>query len=313
MITLTSIQRKVLAEISLDSRAPVSTVARRLGLREHVVRNTIRFLSDKLSLEPYCFTDPYRQSLLSFRIYFCLRSGDTGRVKKMLSYLSALSETTWLFSLYGYYHFGWSVRARSVSMLDTLLAELDQTFGSIVQKRSIGIIARYVHFVPWLAHSGKGARRGFEFTLGDFPTRIDDVDRSLISEIRKAPSASVAEWSRKLGLPSSTVSYRFEKLLENKVLIAFFHNYETRAVGTECFLILVALYGFGGTAHDHIIEFARNHPRATWAAKIIGEWQVEIEVALDDPHELHRIIEQIHQVGQGQVREVITHAWGQDL
>jgi DNA-binding Lrp family transcriptional regulator len=231
----------------------------------------------------------------------------------MLSHLSALPQTTWLFSLYGYYHFGWAIRASSISMLEQLLAELDKTFGNLIQKRSIGIIARYVHFVPWLAHSGKGPRKGFEFTLSDFPTRIDDVDRTLITLIRKAPSASIVEWSRMLGLPSSTVSYRFDKLLENGVLIAFFYNYETRVIGTECFLILVALYGFGGTAHDQIIEFARNHPRATWAARIMGEWHVEIEVALDDPHELHRIIEQIHEVGQGQVREVITHAWGQDL
>jgi hypothetical protein len=50
-----------------------------------------------------------------------------------------------------------------------------------------------------------------------------------------------------------------------------------------------------------------------WAAKVIGEWNVELEVVLDDPQELHDIIQQIYEAGRGEVREVMTHVWGKDV
>jgi DNA-binding Lrp family transcriptional regulator len=313
MLKLTPIQRRILAEFSLNSRASISAVARKLGIKEHIARNAFDFLSERLSLRPSCFSDPFRQGLIPYRIFFSLKSGDSARIADMLAYLAALPETIWLFSLHGYYNFGLSIRVASVHQLDILLETFDRRFGDLIQKKTVGTIARFVYFTPWPAYSGRGPRGSFEYRLGDFSCSLDETDRKLIDVVRKTPNASTSELARRLSLSASTVQYRLNHLIDSGVLIAFSYIYDYRVIGTESFLILVGLYGLGGSAHERIIEFAQQHPCGMWASKVIGEWNVELEVVLSDPQELHDIIQQIYEIGGGSVREVLTLVWGKDV
>jgi DNA-binding Lrp family transcriptional regulator len=313
MMKLTPIQRKILAEFSLNSRNSVSSVARKIGAKEHVVRNAFDFLSNRLNMKPYCFSNPFRQGLIPYRVYFCLKSGNSPRIAEMLRYLSNRPETIWIFSLYGYYHFGFSLRTSSLLKLDILLEEFDTQFGDLIEKRTIGVIAQFAYFVPWLAFNGRGLRTSFEYRLEEVSSILDETDRKIVNAFRKAPDVPVSKLAKTVGILPTTMQYRIQKLIETGVLIAFSYTYNYSVVGIQSFLLLVSLHGFSGSAHERIIEFVRQHPRGMWAAKIIGEWNVEIEVALEDPRELHTIIQQIYDVGQGAVREVITHVWGEDV
>jgi len=65
--------------------------------------------------------------------------------------------------------------------------------------------------------------------------------------------------------------------------------------------VAIALTGMGLGGHL---------PRVIWIARILGQWDLELEVRLDDPNEIGDIVQQIHACGKGAVREIVMHTWG---
>jgi DNA-binding Lrp family transcriptional regulator len=296
-----------------NARAPISDIARKLRVKPHLVRYALEYLTPRLNLRPCLFTDPFRQGLTPYRIYFSLSAGQQSRIQEMIAHLSSLPHIAWFGCLYGYYQFIISFRAANIYDLNRYLSEVDERFGDLIQKKVIGVLTRFAHFTPWLAHSGSGPRASFEYSAASFEPIMDEIDQRVLLATRNAPLAAVAELARTAGLPASTVTYRMNKLVKERIILAFSYTYDSDSTGAESYLILIALQGLGGDGFERIFEFARNHPKAMWAAKTLGEWNMEIEVSLEDPYELHDIVQQIHKVGKGAVREAITLVWGRDF
>jgi hypothetical protein len=45
---------------------------------------------------------------------------------------------------------------------------------------------------------------------------------------------------------------------------------------------------------------------------MIGEWDLEMELELDNSHELNEVIQQLYKHGAGCVRQVLAHTWGME-
>lgn len=310
MLKLTQTQRRVLAELAWNCRASVSEIAERVGGRQHVVRRLMQSLATELQLVPFCFTNAFRLGETPYRIYFSITNGDRARVKELREYLTALPDAHWFSVLYGAYQFGLSVRKPDIIALQSLLLEIDSRFGSLIQKKTVSAVTRFSHFVPWPAHVGSSPRKSFEYRCEDSRQVLDDVDRCVLGLLRDEPLITVRTLGQKMGLSASTAAYRIDKLLRSGVIIGFGYMFENRLVGQEAFLIHVATKGLSGHGFERFFKFAQDHPRVTWVAKTLGEWDIEIEVVLEDVFELDEIIQELCTAGRGSVEDVMVHTWG---
>lgn len=314
MAKLSAVQKRVLAEITWDARASVEELARRLSMRPHTVRYAIDQLQSLLRLNAFCLTDPFRCGHTPYRFFFSVNSADQLRRKKMIDYLRSLPEVHWLYELYGQYQFLMSIRTTSMTHLGTLLKEFDTRFGDLVTVRSVSMMPRVTAFVPWLAHSGHGPRRTFEYSDDATPIEMDAIDRKILGLVSAKPLASIRDLSRACGMPASTLDYRLEKLRASRVIVGFFYGYETRLTSGASFLVLIKFNGLGGSGiYDRFVQFGQNNPRVSRLSRFIGEWDMEMEVVLEDIHDIKEMVQDLHKVGGGLVREIVTHSFGEEL
>lgn len=311
MLKLSSAQRQVLAEITWNSRASVEELARHLSIRPHTVRYAIEQLTEMLHLHPFCFSDPFKQGLIPHRILFSVDSSDLARRKKMIEFLVASPEVIWLYEIFGRYQFLIALRTSGMQHLNLFLKAFDEKFGDIVVSKALGVLLRNAAFVPWEAHSGKEPRTAFAYRNENVEVLIDDVDRQLLGLFAKKPLASLGELSRAAGIPSSTVTYRVDKMVKSGVILGFSYSYDTRLAGNDSYLLLLKLHGLGGGADERFFDFCRDHPKVTRVARIQAEWDLEIDVDVESVHQLNEVIHQIYKYGRGSVQEVIIHSWGQ--
>lgn len=313
MFKLSAVQKRVLAEITWDARASVEDVARRLSVRPHTVRYAIDQLHSALRLNPFCLTDPFRRGQTPYRFFFSINSADQVRRKKMIEYLKSLPEVHWLYELYGQYQFLLSLRTTSMSHLSVVLKDFDAKFGDLVTTRSVSMMPRVTAFVPWLAHSGSGPRMTFEYSDDAAPVELDATDQKIIALVSAKPLASLRELARVCGIPASTLDYRLDKLVKSRVIVGFFYGYESRLTSGASFLVLVKFHGLGGGMYERFVQFGRNDPRVSRLSRFIGEWDMEMEVVLDDLHDIKDMVHSLHKVGGGVVREIVTHSFGEEL
>jgi DNA-binding Lrp family transcriptional regulator len=169
---------------------------------------------------------------------------------------------------------------------------------------------RTTYFMPWQAHSGTGPRKHFEYRHDSEKVFVDSVDLKILDHLKRDPVASLREISRSVGIPTSTVSFRFQKLVSNGVILGFGCDYDPMAAGSEHYLILIKLHGLGGGLYERFFEFAAYHPRIARVTRMIGEWDLEMELELENTRELNDVIHQVYKHGAGCVRQVLAHTWG---
>jgi len=309
-VKLSPFQAKVLAQIVGDARISPQQVAKNLGKRSHSVRYAIQHLRSCLDLKPYCFTDPFKIGLFPYRALFSIDSGDQARCKAMTDYLRKRPEVSWFRELYGHFQFLLAIRVRSTQHLDSFLRDFDSLFGDMIVSRTLAQMSRTSCFTPWLAYTGRGTRSCVEYRHDSSQTSLDELDLRILGVLFDEPLASMDAISRALSTPSSTITYRVEKLVKAGVILGFMYGYDARLANAAEYLILVKLYGLGGGLHERFFEFARSHPRINRITRMIGDWDLELEVHLDNAHDINHVIHQLYQHGAGCVKEVLAHTWG---
>ncbi len=308
MKRLPAVQQRILTEITWDARASVEDVARRLNLRGHTVRHAIQSLQKSLDLSPLCWTHPYLRGQAPYRVFFSVNPSGSKRVKALVARLKSLSQVSWMASLIGRYQFVLGLRAKGLSGVTDLFAQIDEEFEGVILERNISAILKLSQFVPWLAHVGSGGRNAWQYSVTETRANIDAVDEAVLVELQRRPLVSMKDLGKACGLPPSTVSYRTERMLQSGVIIGFAFGYDERILGREALVLSVSTGGLGGHCFDALFDLARRHPQVSWIAQTLGEWDVEFGVVLDEVQDLHGILHEIHSVGRVNVQGVSSHA-----
>lgn len=311
MKKLSSIQSRVLAELAWNARVTIPEVAKKLRVKPHTVRYAVDHLKRQLNLEPVCFTDPYRQGLTPFRVYFSTNSSDASVTKRLVDCIKGRAEVQWFSALLGRYQFGMSIRASSIARLEALLVELDRDCPGIVSEKSISVLSHISFFIPWLAHSGNGPRKSFSYQAGVEVCPLDRVDKDILHELRQDPIASVERIGKATRISPSTIAYRLQKMLESGVIVGFCNSCDSRSLQLESHLLFISTKGLGGGCYERFFHAASLHPRVVWVGRTIGSWDLEMEVKVQSPSEVDDVMRLVHEIGQGGVTKVTTHTWGQ--
>ena len=97
-------------------------------------------------------------------------------------------------------------------------------------------------------------------------------------------------------------------------MVVFFWGYEARLTRGASFLGRIKCNGLSGRGiYYGFVQFGRNNPPVSRLSRFIGELDTETGVALDDIHDMKQMLYDLHQVGGGLVRDIVTHSFGEEL
>ncbi len=312
-IRLTEIQRAVLAQIDLDARASVEEIASAADLKPSTVRHAIERLKDLLVLRPCCWTDPYLMGETPYRIFFSIHAGSNKRLNSFLNFLVKIPEIHWVGTLIGYYQVGLHLRASSYEQLRSILDTIDESFGDMIIQKEYGIIAELTFLPTSLIPQSRLKQQRISFRAVSERVTLDAADRRLLAHLQEHPLAPLSQISRSLGMPTTTLAYRFKNLIRNRIILGFFYSHDERGYGYESYLLLVSVVGLGSKLAERFRHFSAEHPQIVMFTSSTGRWDFEFEVVLSDVRQLQGIVDDLHSIAGGAVRDILIHAWGEDL
>ncbi|MDE4134062.1 Lrp/AsnC family transcriptional regulator [Phaeobacter sp. QD34_3] len=115
---------------------------------------------------------------------------------------------------------------------------------------------------------------------------LDDLDRRILRHMQSEPEQSIPDLADRLGLTSSRLSRRLEKLREAGVILGQRAVIDWRALGYAVEVSLrVTLDKTNPRAFDEFIEAARQIPEVLEIQTFLGQVDVRLSViARDMPH-----------------------------
>jgi len=142
--------------------------------------------------------------------------------------------------------------------------------------------------------AGRRVRRGggYSAAMNSGPAPFDDLDRKIITALMANARTSFAEIGAAVGLSSTAVKRRVDRLRDTGVITGFTATVEPSALGwrTEAY---VEVYCEGAAPPRRLAEVVRNHPEITAAMTVTGGADALLHVRARDVEHFEEVLERI--------------------
>lgn len=133
---------------------------------------------------------------------------------------------------------------------------------------------------------------GYSARMNSRPAPFDELDRKIITTLMANSRTSFAEIGAAIGLSSTAVKRRVDRLRESGVITGFTATVEPSALGwrTEAY---VEVYCEGAAPPRRLAEVVRNHPEITAAMTVTGGADALLHVRATDVGHFENVLERI--------------------
>lgn len=291
MPNLDLLDRKILFELDLDSRQPITKLAKTIGAS----KETVNFRLKRLVKEGYIkgfLTTVYTSNLnrYYYKIFYKFHKTTPSADKEIINFIQNYPKTAWFGNFEGPYDSALLIMAQSVKDLELFLAEFRRKFGDYILEQEIHTVTCVHRFNLKFFHSSKkllDTKYPIELKEPD----LDAIDYKLIQSLANNSRATVIELAQKLHLDSSTIIYRIKNLRKKKIF-----GISTVALNFEKFNLQHFQINFVLKNHDainNLITFFSYHPKATFTTTTLGKYDLAVELAVKDNFELRAVLDQV--------------------
>lgn len=124
--------------------------------------------------------------------------------------------------------------------------------------------------------------------------QLDQIDLSLIAELRRDGRASLSELAQILGIARATVRLRLERLQERGVITGF--SVVLSGDGHKAPVRALIMVGIEGRGADRIVRHLRGIPEVEAIHTTIGRWDLILEVGTQTLPALDEVLAKIRRL-----------------
>lgn len=277
------IDKKIITLLHLDSRTPLSTLAKKVGLSKDAVLYRLNKLIKSQVITKF-FLDVNYQALgfSKFLLFIRLKDLSPEETKKIITVVNQTPEIIFCASSIGDWDYWLEILAPSARDFDRILEHTFRAVGANIQDyKTILISDELKGYEPIIEEPHEKAKkiRG----LLDLPLiKIDQNDYKILQSLENNSRMPLTEIARKTDLTLDIVKYRLKKLKESQLIANFdvVVNYNT--LGYSLSLIIFKLKKFTREAINNFTSYLVNHQNVRSALRIVGQQEIMVEVLSTD-------------------------------
>ena len=318
MQQLDKIERRLLVELSRDSRASCSSLARKLGIATERVRSRLIRLKDD-DIIRYFHTSTH-SSVLGFRRYrllFKLRAADTAGIEQFLGFLAAHPKITWLAKMEGVYDVGAILRIRELGELELFLVELLNSFANLITKQRLSAcLARECRTKEYLLNSEAAPEVQSAYDdLHTEPISIDEVSCHILELLGENSRMSAVALRQELQkrvkgpgrvLTREAVLKRVKRLERDGIINGYNIILNHRLLGHQLYKIIVWCNFSDKRAVQKFLRDCRKHRNVIGVYRMVGDWHYELDLATPSGTNLGEIVDSLLRRYAGVVEDYVS-------
>lgn len=284
--------RKILSELDMGARQPLSAIAKKVGLSREVVLYRIRQLEKNNIIQGYVTVlDTSKLGLMYCRMFFKYRKITPEKEKELLGFCSQNDSVAWIIFGEGKWDLVLVVLADSLNKLEALYDGLNSRFGLYLQNHYVSIAFKVHEFKHKYLYPKPDYR---ELVLGDAEKspNLDETDYAIMKFLSENARSPLVELAKSLKMTARAVSYRIKRLVDEKVILAFRARINTKLLGYDYYKVFLMLQSLDGKSLSRILAFLRYHPSVIYITKPLGPYTLEFEAMVKSANELHEVLQQ---------------------
>jgi DNA-binding Lrp family transcriptional regulator len=292
---LTDTEKAVYLAAQLRAKDPISKIARRAKVKEHVVRYVLNKLTQNNIIKKRAVINTHRLGFIQYSAYLNIWYESEKRKQNLLKIIRDADEVVDLFELGGDYQLGIVQRAKEVESFYLFWSRISKLKGIRIQEKAVtNRIATSIFERSYLSEQ-QCSRKEITYRKKHPIVKLDELDWRVIQNINMAHHTSVRDFARQLGVPHSTLQQRICRLESEGAIIDYIYGMQVHKIGMQSYRLLVYTRGFNSRHWDILFKLAMSEPNVLVLTHCIGSWDFEMVVEVERAASVQRIVGEVYQ------------------
>lgn len=304
MLKLDLKDRKILVELDLNARMPLTELSKKVELSRQVVEYRIkRMQEENIILGAKAVFDTAVIGYSWYRIMLRLLNITKEQKAQLLSELKSHPHTFWL----GEVGEDWDV---VVNLICKDHFQFNKIFEEFFAKHS-KFILDYEVLIYLNAHDFSRSyltsmtpekEELFHEMKVNQDYQLDELDKRIIAELSQDAWINNIQLGQKLGVAGNTIRNRIDLMTKNKLLLGFRLFINPSVIGYQSYMLFLSINKLNLKREAELFAFLSSTPQITFAVKHIGKWRIGLEIETKTLNEFQDIFVEI----RGKFADIIT-------
>jgi len=286
--------RKILYEMDVDCRQPISEIAKKVRLSKDTVLYRIRKLEkDNILLRYQAYINHGKLGYMSARINFKLQNTTPEKEKEIIEFIQKQPFVGFFASVEGNIDLVVWVLVKTVNELNEFWEVVTKKYINHIEKTEMGVYTKIVHYPRTFFLDNKRNTKEMIFTSVDQPEKLNKTDLEIIKILTKNARESIVSIASKLKISAKTASAKIKSLEKRQIIRGYTALFNMEKLGFSYYKIY---FDFQNTSPEKIKKldgFIISHPNIVYRDYVISGHSCEIEVQVKNEKELRDLIDEM--------------------
>ncbi|MBN1385498.1 Lrp/AsnC family transcriptional regulator [Candidatus Woesearchaeota archaeon] len=279
--------RKLIHLLDFDARAPLSRLAKRIGLSKQGTKYKMNRLMRLGVIKGFVpIINVPKLGYIYCRLSLTLSNITPEKEQEILDYIKHDPRWFWVFTTQGVYDLLFVMWAKSITEYKEAVLDIFSRFSAYIKYKNESITTDVVHFQHrWLLKES----RTKEIHIQETPERIeiDDDDKRILSLLCEDARMSLTDMSRRIDLSPKTIANRIRGMEKNKLIEGYRPDLDHNKLGYTYYKLWINLNNISKEKMNRIYQYIKMNPIILYIVKGVGlPEDLDVEIMVKNNQEL---------------------------
>ena len=294
------LDKKIICELELNSRVPVSALAKKVHAHRNVVAYRIERLEQGGAITRYiCALNLGRLGYKTYKIYFHVNPNPLEE-KAFTKRICSSPEVIHALRLEGAFDFSVALAVKSIMELDHFLSEIKNEFHALIRDYEIStiIFSRVFKLHKLLLGETKITPKMEKYAGEDAIFELDEKDYKILRVLSQKANLPLIAVAQETGLSVDIINYRI-KQWQKQNLSTFRLTFNPEKMGYSIYRLLLKIRKALPVEETKLLTWCSAQKQVLYCTKQIGHYDFELNIAVKGNTELYELLGKLRQEFSG--------------
>jgi len=282
------IDKKILCELDVNCRTPLSRLAKSLRIGRNVLDYRIKKMEKEKIITNYiCSVNLGKLGYKTYKIYCKMRKMTLAQENYFVNYISDEKRILHFLKTEGSYDFAFVVAVQNIRELDDFISEIKTQFKETLHDYAISIVVySKIYKMHKLLLGQKKEIKFDKYSEDKKEVELDDKDKKILRILSQSANISIVDLADKTGLSIDIVKYRVKELTE-RLVSSFRIIADMGKLGYFHYVIMLKIRNSSTSEEKDFMDWCANKNNILFTTKRIGFFDYEVNVAIKSIDDLN--------------------------
>jgi len=300
---LDKIDYKILYALHDDARLPLSKLAKKVRISKQSMNYRInKLVRDDVISEFISVINIHNLGYLTYRVYLRFQNVNENKEQEIVNHLKNHDHVLWLVSISGPWDLEVVFTAKNFIHFSNMLKDIKQDIGKCFSKVDVSMsIVNYHLKRDYLLDLERNSFTPKYYGFEPQKRKMDKLDVQILTNLSTNCRQSNNELGKKLGVSYHTIKQRIARLEKDKIIQGYKIRLNLAKLNKKHYKAALILNNPSKEEEERLYTFCSTFNFVTYLVEVLGKWQLDVEVEVEDQEQLTILIRNIRNKFPGMI------------